>query len=92
MDLNFYPGLLTSLFLIVYIIFHRYLATKKFRELSERIEELEAEMKVLQKQILEQQDPPPSNVIRGSGEKINNDFSEEISEEKLKTEYEKSKK
>ena len=91
MDLNLYPGLLTSLFLIAYIIFHRYLATKKFRELSERIEELEAGMKVLQKQILEQQDPPPSNVIRGSGEKINNDFSEEISEEKLKTEYEKPK-
>ena len=91
MDLNLYPGLLTSLFLIAYIIFHRYLATKKFRELSERIEELEAGMKVLQKQILEQQDPPSSNVIRGSGEKINNDFSEEISEEKLKTDYEKSK-
>ena len=91
MDLNFYPGLLTSLFLIAYIIFHRYLATKKFRELSERIEELEAGMKVLKKKILEHQEPPPSNVIRGSGEKINNDFSEEISEEKLKTEYEKSK-
>ena len=48
-------------------------------------------MKVLKKEILEHQEPPPSNVIRGSGEKINNDFSEEISEEKLKTEYEKSK-
>ena len=91
MDLNFYPGLLTSLFLIAYIMFHRYLATKRFRELSERIEELEAGMKVIQKQILEQQDPPPSKVILGSGEKINKDFSEEISEEKLKTEYEKSK-
>ena len=91
MDLNFYPGLLTSLFLIAYIMFYRYLATKRFRELSERIEELETGMKVLQKQILEQQDPPPFNVIRGSGEKINNDFSEEISEEKLKTDYEKSK-
>ena len=91
MDINLYPGLLTSLFLIAYIIFHRYLATKKFRELSERIEELEAGLKVLQEQILEQQDPSPSNVIRGSGEKLNNDFSEEISEEKLKTEYEKSK-
>ena len=67
------------------------MATKKFRELSERIEELEAGMKVLKKEILEHQDPPPSNVIRGSGEKINNDFSEEISEEKLKTDYEKSK-
>ena len=91
MDLNLYPGLLTSLFLIAYIIFHRYLATKKFRELCERIEELEAGMKVLKKKILELQEPPPSNIIRGSGEKINNDFSEEISEEKLKTEYEKSK-
>ena len=91
MDLNLYPGLLTSLFLIAYIIFHRYLATKKFRELSERIKELEAGMKVLKKKILEHQEPPPSNIIRGSGEKINNDFSEEISEEKLKTEYEKSK-
>ena len=49
MDLNFYTGLLTSLFLIAYIIFHRYLATKNFRELSERIEELEAGMKVLKK-------------------------------------------
>ena len=92
MDLNFYPGLLTSLFLIAYIIFHRYLATKKFRELSERIKELEAGMKVIQNQILEQQDPPPSDVIRGSDEKINNDFSKEITEEILKTEYEKSKK
>ena len=91
MDLNFYPGLLTSLFLIAYIMFHRYLATKRFNELSERIEELESGLKVLQRQILEKQDPSPSNVIRGSGEKINNDFSEEISEEKLKTEYEKSK-
>ena len=91
MDLNLYPGLLTSLFLIAYIIFHRYLATKKFRELSERIKELEAGMKVLKKKILEHQEPPPSNIIRGSGEKINNDFSEEISEEKLKTDYEKSK-
>ena len=69
MDLNLYPGLLTSLFLIEYIIFHRYLATKKFRELSERIEELEAGMKVLKKKILEHQEPPPSNIIRGSGEK-----------------------
>ena len=91
MDLNFYHGLLTSLFLIAYIMFHRYLATKRFRELSERIEELEAGMKVIQKQILEQQDPPPSKIIRGYGEKINNDFSEEIPEEKLKTDYEKSK-
>ena len=91
MDLNFYPGLLTSLFLNAYIMFHRYLATKRFRELSERIEELETGMKVLQKQILEQQEPPQFNVIRGSDEKINNDFSEEISEEKLKKEYEKSK-
>ena len=86
MDLNFYPGLLTSLFLIAYIIFHRYLATKKFRELSERIEELEAGMKVLKNEILEHQEPPPSNVIRGSGEKFNNDFSDEISEDKLKAE------
>ena len=35
--------------------------------------------------------PPPSNVIKDSGETFNNDFSDEISEEKLKTEYEKSK-
>jgi len=34
---------------------------------------------------------PESNVIRGSGEKFNNEFSDEISEERLKAEYEKSK-
>ena len=72
-------------------MFQRYMATKRFRELSERIEELEAGMKVIQKQIFEQQDPGPTKIIRGFGEKINNDFSDEISEEKLKTEYEKSK-
>ena len=91
MGLSFQSGLLASLFLIAHIIFHRYLVTKRFKELRERIEELEAGMKVIQKQIFEQQDPPPSKVIRGSGKKINNDFSEEISEEKLKTDYEKSK-
>ena len=33
-----------------------------------------------------------SGVIRGSGEKLNNDFSEEITEEKLKAEYERNEK
>ena len=35
---------------------------------------------------------PPPNAIKGSVQKLNDDFSEEISEERLKAEFEKSNK
>ena len=49
--------------------------------------------RIIEEQRLYAQKPEEkSEVIRGSGEKLNNDFSEEITEEKLKAEYVRNEK
>ena len=49
--------------------------------------------RIVEKQRLYTQKPEEkSGVIRGSGKKLNNDFSEEITEETLKAEYERNEK